>query len=49
MTAEEVSRYFGRDDKFLRQLIIRPKGHAIVLQRAFHDRHPFFQVEHAKG
>ncbi len=43
MTAEEISRFFGRDDKFQRQLIIRPTWPAMVLQRAFHDKHELFE------
>jgi type IV secretion system protein VirD4 len=43
MTPEEISRFFGRDDEFLRQLIIRPTWSPMVLQRAFYDRHERFQ------
>jgi type IV secretion system protein VirD4 len=42
MSVEEASRYFGRDDKMLRQLIIRPSFSPMVLQRAFHDKHELF-------
>jgi type IV secretion system protein VirD4 len=35
MTPEEISRFFGRDDKLLRQLIIRPSRSPMILQRAF--------------
>lgn len=42
MTAEEVSRYFGRDDPLLRQLIIRPTFPPMILQRAFYDKHEMF-------
>lgn len=38
MTPEEVSRFFGRDDKLLRQLVIRPSCEPIVLQRACYDK-----------
>lgn len=38
MTPEEVSRFFGRDDDLLRQLIIRPSYNPIVLQRAYYDK-----------
>jgi len=43
MTAEELSRFFGRDDKLLRQLIIRPTWAPMVLQRAYYDKHEMFQ------
>lgn len=42
MTPEEVSRFFGRDDKFLRQLIIRPTWSPMILQRAYYDKHELF-------
>lgn len=42
MTPEEISRFFGRDDRFLRQLIIRPTWSPMVLQRAFYDKHALF-------
>lgn len=42
MTAEEISRFFGRDDRFLRQLVIRPTWSPMVLQRAFYDKHELF-------
>lgn len=41
LTAEEVARWFGRDDAKLRQLVIwagRPSPF-LVLQRAYYDRH----------
>ena len=43
MTPEEISRFFGRDDEFLRQLIIRPTWPAMVLQRAYYDKHEMFE------
>jgi type IV secretion system protein VirD4 len=43
MTAEEVSRFFGRDDPLLRQLIIRPSHPPLVLQRAYYDKHTHFK------
>jgi type IV secretion system protein VirD4 len=43
MTAEEISRFFGRDDKYLRQLIIRPTWSPMVLQRVYYDKHEMFQ------
>jgi len=42
VTIEEASRFFGRDDQLLRQLIIRPSFRPMVLQRAFHDKHELF-------
>jgi type IV secretion system protein VirD4 len=49
MTAEEVSRFFGRDDPYLRQLIIRPTFPPMVLKRAFYDKHELFREKYAKG
>lgn len=43
MTAEEISRFFGRDDYLLRQLIIRPSFSPMILQRAYYDKHEIFQ------
>ena len=43
MTPEEISRFFARDDKLLRQLIIRPGYHPAILQRAFYDKHELFR------
>lgn len=43
MTPEEVSRFFGRDDPLLRQLIIRPTWLPMVLQRVFYDKHELFK------
>lgn len=42
LTAEEVGRYFARDDHKLRQLIIRPGYRPAILQRAFYDQHELF-------
>lgn len=42
LTPEEISRFFGRDDKFLRQLIIRPTWAPMILQRAYYDQHELF-------
>lgn len=42
MTLEEVSRFFGRDDPLLRQLIIRPSNFPMVLQRVYYDKHEMF-------
>jgi type IV secretion system protein VirD4 len=43
MTDQEVGHYFSRDDKQLRQLILRPGYHPMVLQRAFYDKHEIFR------
>ncbi len=43
LTAEEVGRFFARDDKKLRQLIVRPGYRPAVLMRAFYDQHEFFR------
>lgn len=43
MTAEEIGRYFARDDKKLRQLILRPGYRPMILQRAFYDKHELFR------
>lgn len=43
LTAEEVGRFFARDDKKLRQLIVRPGYRPAVLMRAFYDQHKFFR------
>ncbi|MEO1616655.1 MAG: type IV secretory system conjugative DNA transfer family protein [Planctomycetota bacterium] len=43
MTASELAQYFGRDDKLLRQLIIRPSYRPMILQRAFYDKHELFR------
>jgi len=42
MSAEELSRYFGQQDEFLRQLVIIPGLAPLVLQRAYYDRHELF-------
>ena len=42
LTPEEIARLFGRDDRYLRQLILRPGYSPIVLQRAFYDKHSLF-------
>jgi len=43
MTPEEISRYFSRDDRLLRQLIIRPGHRPAILQRVFYDKHSWFE------
>jgi len=42
LTAEEVSRFFGRDDKNQRQVLIRPGLPPAVIQRVKYDRHELF-------
>ena len=49
MTASEIARFFGRDDELLRQLIIRPTVAPLVLNRAFYDKHEFFQGKYAQA
>lgn len=43
LTSEEVARYFSRDDRLLRQLVLRPGYRPLVLQRAFYDKHALFE------
>lgn len=49
MTAEEIGRFFARDDKKLRQLVLRPGYHPMVLQRAFYDKHHLFRGRTDRG
>lgn len=46
MTEEEICRFFARDDKKLRQLILRPGFHPAILQRVFYDKHELFRGCH---
>ena len=48
MDVEELSRFFGRDDSKLRQLILRPGFHPMILQRAFYDKHEIFNSRFAR-
>ena len=43
LTAEEISRFFGRDDHQARMLVIRPGKDPMILQRLHYDRHPAFE------
>lgn len=43
LNPEEVGRFFARDDSKLRQLILRPGYRPAVIQRAYYDKHEFFQ------
>ncbi|MDG1875324.1 MAG: hypothetical protein P8J27_15525 [Mariniblastus sp.] len=43
MTPEEIRRFFSRDDKQLRQLVLRPGYHPAILQRVFYDKHELFR------
>ncbi len=43
LTPEEISRFFGRDDHLMRQLIIRPTWSPMILQRAHYDTHELFE------
>lgn len=42
LTPEEASRFFGRDDKEQRQLLIRPGLPPAIIQRVKYDKHEFF-------
>ena len=42
LTAEEASRFFGRDDAQQRQLLIRPGLPPAIIQRVKYDRHEMF-------
>lgn len=43
MTPAEVGMFFARDDAKLRQLILRPGFHPMILQQAFYDKAAFLQ------
>ena len=43
LTAEEVSRFFGRDEKEQRQVLIRPGLSPAVIQRVKYDKHELFK------
>lgn len=43
ITPEEASRFLGRDDKYQRQLLIRPGLPPAIIQRVKYDRHEFFK------
>jgi len=43
MTASEVRRYFARDDKYSRILVIVPGKRPWILQRAHYDQHELFK------
>ncbi|WP_430436058.1 type IV secretory system conjugative DNA transfer family protein [Oceanibaculum nanhaiense] len=49
MTLEEVARYFGRDDRLARQLVIRAGDDPLILQRVNYDTHPFFEGKFHAG
>jgi type IV secretion system protein VirD4 len=42
LTPEEASRFFGRDDRAQRQLLIRPGLPPAIIQRVKYDRHALF-------
>lgn len=42
MTAAEVRKYFARDDRYNRQLVLIPKQRPYILQRTNYDHHEFF-------
>ncbi len=43
LTAEEASRYFGRDDSQQRQLVIRSGMPPAIIQRVKYDKHEMFK------
>lgn len=43
MTPEEIALYFSREDKLLRQLILRPGFRPMITQRCFYDKHELFE------
>jgi len=43
LTAEEASRFFGRDDREQRQLIIRSGLPPMIIQRIKYDKHEMFE------
>ncbi|MFM9850234.1 MAG: type IV secretory system conjugative DNA transfer family protein [Hyphomicrobiaceae bacterium] len=43
LTPEEVSRFFGRDDKHQRQILIHPGLPPAVIQRVKYDKHELFK------
>ncbi|QDV61991.1 type IV secretory system conjugative DNA transfer family protein [Crateriforma conspicua] len=43
MDAEEVCRFFGRDDHLQRQLILRPGMRPMICQRVCYDQHELFR------
>jgi len=43
MTPDEIARFFARDDKLLRQLILRPGFRPAIIQRAYYDQHEQFR------
>jgi len=42
MTPGEVRRFFARDDRFARQLVLIPERRPYILQRANYDQHELF-------
>ncbi len=43
LTSEEASRFFGRDDKHQRQILIHPGLPPAVIQRVKYDKHELFK------
>lgn len=43
VTSEEAARFFGRDDKHQRQILIQPGLPPAVIQRVKYDRHELFK------
>ena len=42
LTADEIGLYFGRDDRYIRQLILRPGFRPLIAQSAYYDKHEIF-------
>ncbi len=42
LSGEEVGRFFSRDDRLLRQLILRPGFRPMITQRVYYDKHELF-------
>lgn len=49
LNAEEVCRYFGRDDRMQRQLILRPGYRPMICQRVCYDQHELFRDKYDRG
>lgn len=49
LTAEEICRYFGRDDRFGRQLVLRPGYRPMICQRVCYDQHELFRDRYDRG
>lgn len=43
VTIDEISKLFGRDDRFCRQLVIWAGRNPMILQRSYYDKHKLFK------